>query len=326
MKTSTLFSLTPRKAWGLFLSQPSTPEPETPKHLRLFVRLLITALVVMALGLATESVAQVQDSTIYRVETKDGNEYLGRIVFDDPQKIKLITQNLGEITLNKTDIVKIETVQVSQIKDGVLWFNNPQASRHFWMPNGYGIKKGEGYYQNVWIFVNQFTVAASDHLSIGAGIVPTFLFGAPSPAWVTAKFSIPVKPDALNLGAGILAGTVLGDEGTGFGIAYGMSTFGTRDKNCTIGMGYGYSNYGWADRPTISFSALIRTSNRGYFITENYYIGTGEDPLVLISLGGRRIVKKVGIDFGLFMPIAPDITFIAIPWLGLTVPLVPKAK
>lgn len=326
MKTSALFATTPRKAWGLYLSKPSTPEPETPKHLRLFVRLLITALVVLALGLATESVAQVQDSTTYRVETKDGNEYLGRIVFDDPQKIKLITQNLGEITLNKIDIVKIEAVQVSQIKDGVLWFNNPQASRYFWMPNGYGIKKGEGYYQNVWIFVNQFTVAASDHLSIGAGIVPTFLFGGPSPVWVTGKFSIPVRPDVFNVGVGMLSGTVLGEENSGFGIAYGLTTFGTRDKNYSLGLGYGYADGDWANQPTVSFSALVRTSNRGYFLTENYYIGTGEDPLVLISIGGRRIVKKVGIDFGLFMPFVSGWNFVAIPWLGLTVPLVPKAK
>jgi hypothetical protein len=115
------------------------------------------------------------------------------------------------------------------------------------------------------------------------------------------------------MGVGMLSGTVLGEENSGFGIAYGLTSFGTRDRNYTLGLGYGYADGDWANQPTVSFSALICTSNRGYFLTENYYIGMGEDPLVLLSIGGRRIVKKVGTDFGLFMPIANGITFIAIP-------------
>jgi hypothetical protein len=303
--------------------KPSISKPNhefvTPTHPGQ-VYLFIAILWILILGSYKDSYCQVSDTTTYRVETKDGNEYLGKILFEDPDKITLITKTLGEIKINKMDILKIEAIRSSQVKNGVLWFDNPQASRYFWMPNGYGVKKGEGYYQNVWIFFNQFTVAPTDNFSIGFGIVPTFLFGASTPAWVTGKFSIPVVPDKFNIGAGILAGTVLGEENSGFGIAYGMTTFGSRDTNLSIGLGYGQTSGDWAKHPTISVSALIRTSNRGYFITENYLIGTGEDPLVLISFGGRRIVKKVGIDFGLFLPFSTGMDFIAIPWLGLTVP------
>lgn len=286
-------------------------------------RLICCSFWLILLSFSMDGYAQVQDTTTYRIETKDGNEYIGKIVFDDREKVKLITKNIGELYLNKNDIVKIEAIQVSQIKNGVLWFNNPQASRYFWMPNGYGIKKGEGYYQNVWIFINQFTVAPTDHFSIGVGMVPLFLFGGTSsPVWVTGKFSIPVTPEKFNLGAGILSGTVLGEEGTGFGIAYGLTTFGSRDKNVSIGLGYGYTGGEWANTPTISVSSMIRTSNRGYFLTENYYIDSGEESLVLISIGGRRIVKKTGIDFGLFIPFKSGMeNFVAIPWLGITAPL-----
>jgi hypothetical protein len=300
--------------------------PERTQHA--MKKLIFIIFWIIVLSISQDGFAQVQDTTTYRVETKDGNEYIGKIVFDDREKIKLITKNLGEIFLNKNDIVKIEAIQLSQIKDGVLWFNNPQASRYFWMPNGYGIKKGEGYYQNVWIFVNQFTVAPSDHFSVGLGIVPLFLFGGTStPLWVTGKFSIPVTPEKFNLGVGILSGTVIGEEGTGFGLAYGLTTFGSRDQNLSIGLGYGYSGGEWANTPTISVSGMVRTSNRGYFLTENYYIDTGEESLILISLGGRRIVKKTGIDFGLFIPFKSGMeTFVAIPWLGITVPLGTRKK
>lgn len=323
MKTSSVITPSPD------FSRPSSPvePPNSNQLVWILLQLLLGILCVLIISVSNKGFAQVLDTTTYRIETKDGNEYLGKVVFDNPESITLITKNLGEIKIKKSDILKMEAIQPSQIKDGVLWFENPQASRYFWMPNGYGIKKGEGYYQNVWILVNQLTVAPSDHFSLGVGIVPLFLFGGPSPMWVTGKFSIPVKPESFNLGLGLLSGTVAGESNSGFGIAYGLTTFGTRDKNISLGAGYGYAGGEWSKRPTLSLSALIRMSNRGYFLTENYYIGTGEDPLLLFSFGGRRIVKKTGIDFGLFIPVSSDMgMFVAIPWLGLTVPLGTKAN
>ena len=264
-----------------------------------------------------------KDSLVYRIETTNGNEFIGKILSQDQEKLILKTEQLGELTIQKKDVRDIEAINVEQVKDGVLWFDNPQASRYFWAPNGYGIKKGEGYYQNVWILVNQWTFAPSNNFSLGIGTIPLFFFGgAPTPIWMTAKFSVPLKQDKINLGAGILSGTVLGEEETGFGIAYGILTFGSRDKNASLGLGYGYAGGEWAKKPMITFSSMIRSGPRSYFLTENYYIGTAEDQLILLSFGGRRIVKKVGIDFGLFIPFTTGQDFfIAIPWLGITAPI-----
>ena len=180
-----------------------------------------------------------KDSLVYRIETTNGNEFIGKILSQDQEKLILKTEQLGELTIQKKDVRNIEAINVEQVKDGVLWFDNPQASRYFWAPNGYGIKKGEGYYQNVWILVNQWTFAPSNNFSLGIGTIPLFFFGgAPTPIWMTAKFSVPLKQDKINLGAGILSGTVLGEEETGFGIAYGILTFGSRDKNASLGLGY----------------------------------------------------------------------------------------
>ena len=86
------------------------------------------------------------------------------------------------------------------------------------------------------------------------------------------------------------------------GIADGLSTFGSRDKNFSIGLSYGYAAVEWADTPLISFSGMIRTGERGYFITENYLISSGDENVVMLSLEGRRIVKGVGIDSALVAP------------------------
>lgn len=265
--------------------------------------------------------AQTKDSTIVKIETTDGNEFIGEIVSQDSLKVVLKTDKLGELSIARADIRYQETIDVQQIKDGKLWFANPQSTRYFWSPNGYGLKKGEGYYQNIWVLWNQFSYGLSDNFSLGAGIIPTFLFaGAPTPIFATAKFSIPVKKNKVNLGGGAIVGTVLGEENTGLGILYGLSTFGSPDNNVTFGLGYGFAAGDWTNTPMINVNGMFRVSSRGYFITENYFISSDGESILLMMLGGRWIIKKAALDYGLVIPVGDIGTFIAIPWLGFTVP------
>lgn len=279
-------------------------------------------LIAITLCISCASFAQeLPDTTQYRIETRDGNEYIGQIVFQDQTSLKLKTEKLGEITIQKIDIKSMVALLKGRSKDGKYWLDNPQSTRYFWQPNGYGLKKGEAYYQNIWVFFNQVSVGVTDHFSVGAGIVPLFLFaGAPTPAWITPKFSVPVVEDKFNLGAGVLMGTVLGEPETGFGIAYGVTTFGSRDRNLSLGLGYGYAGGEWSNSPTVTVSGMIRTGERGYIVTENYFIGVGDETFVLFSIGGRRIVKRVGIDFALVIPSDTGGELFAFPILGLTVP------
>ena len=262
------------------------------------------------------------DSTMYKIETVDGNEFIGQISNEDSLHIFLKTEKFGELTILKTDIKKKESIKVQQIKDGQLWFENPQSGRYFWAPNGYGLKKGEGYYQNIWVLWNQFSYGVTDYFSVGGGLIPLFLFGGgPTPVFIAPKFSIPVSKDKFNIAAGAILGTVLGEEGTGFGILYSNLTFGSRDANVSLGGGGMFAGGEWAPAPLFNFSCMFRVTNRGYFITENYLLSTDGETIVMISGGGRWIIKKAAIDYGLFIPIATGMdTFIAFPWLGFTIP------
>jgi hypothetical protein len=263
------------------------------------------------------------DTTImYRITTADGNKYFGKIIKQNVIYITLSTEDVGTIQLQREDIKTINAIKESQIRNGKIWYPNLQSTRYFFAPNGYGLKRGEGYYQNVWVLFNQFSVGVVDYFSIGAGTVPLFLFaGTPSPVWVIPKVSIPVIKDKFNIGAGAFLGTVIPEENTGFGIIYGLTTFGSRDRNVSIGVGYGYLSGDWAQNPLINISSFIRISPRTYFITENYFIPS-EDNIVIFSLGARSIINRVGLDYGLFIPFFKDQENIfAIPWLGITVPL-----
>ena len=269
-----------------------------------------------------------QDSLKTRIETLDGNEYIGIILEKNDGKIRLQTEKLGVIVINTADIKQMSEIIAPKAKDGSYWLDNPQATRYFWSPNGYNLKKGEGYYQNVWILFNQIVYGFTDHFSGGVGIFPLVLFGGgPTPFWVTAKFSVPVVENKINLGVGGLAGTVIGEENTSFGILYGLGTFGSKDKNLSIGLGWAFADGEMAKNPTVNISGMIRTGSKGYFLTENYFIGTPEKFIMIMSVGGRRIIKHVGLDFGAFIPVGADIgKFVALPWLGLTIPFGAKPQ
>lgn len=92
-------------------------------------------------------------------------------------------------------------------------------------------------------------------------------------------------------------------------------------SNVTFGLGYGFAGGEWASSPMINVNGMFRVTSRGYFITENYYINAGGESMVLLTLGGRWIIKKAALDYGFVIPAGADIgTFIAIPWLGFTIP------
>jgi hypothetical protein len=274
--------------------------------------------------------AAFRDSS-WLVETNDGNEYIGLIREKTPDKIVLLTPNIGEISILRGDIRRMETLDAKQIKDGQVWYQNAQSTRYLYGPNGYGLQKGEAYYQNVWVLFNQISVGVTDHFTLGVGLVPFFLFNGPTPVWLTPKVSIPIKKDKVNVGVGALLATVLGSEdfggGGSFGVAYGQLTLGSRDRNVNFGVGYGYAGDSWANSPTLSFSTMLRGSKKVAFVSENYLFDAGENSVGMLSAGIRFLGKKIAIDAALVVPVGGDIgALIAIPWLGLNVPFGKKQK
>jgi hypothetical protein len=272
---------------------------------------------------AQESAIPADTTTLFQIDTKDGNSYVGKILEITAEQVLIDTETLGVLTLKQINIKSIVEINPTTMKNGEHWFDNPQAARYFWAPNGYGLKKGEGYYQNVWVLANQVSVGVSDYVSIGVGMVPLFLFGGTAtPIWFTPKVSIPIVKDKFNLGAGVMFATAIGEDATSIALPYTIATFGTRDRNTSIGVGYGWAGGQWAKNPTFTVGFMARVSRNAYFISENYYIPTAEEDIGLLSVGGRKILKKVGLDWGFFLPIISSMDrLVVIPWLGITAPL-----
>ena len=287
-----------------------------------------TAVIILLLGVLFPGIVcmsqEKPDTTVtLRIETIDGNIYIGRYVSEDSLSMVLQTESLGEIRIPQNSI-KTRTLLKQVVKVGNdIWLPNPQSSRYFWAPNGYGLEENTSYYQNIWILYNQFSFGLTNNFSLGAGMLPLFLFaGGSTPIWIVPKFSIPVEKDKFNLGTGAFLGTIIGEDTGIFGLLYGTATIGSRDKNFSLGIAYGFAGGDWLNVPVINVSSMIRTGPRGYFITENYVITAEGETVVLLSAGGRSIIRNVGLDYSLWIPLGFEMdTFVAIPFLGITVPI-----
>jgi hypothetical protein len=262
-------------------------------------------------------------SAIWRIETNDGNEFFGTVVNKDSASVRLHTKMLGEITIPVKFIVTIAPVDQESIKQGEIWLKNLQSTRYFYAPNGYGLDKGSGYYQNTWVMFNQMSYGFTNYFSVGVGMVPMFLFGGEAtPVWVLPKLSVPIINEKLNLGCGAMLGGFIStesDQGV-FGITYITATAGNRDRNLTLGFGYPFSNTGWSP-PMFNLSGLMRVGKKGYLLTENYVFSIEDDYAGAIMLGGRTVWSRLSLDYGLVIPVNLAEVFIAIPWLGFTLPL-----
>ena len=270
----------------------------------------------------TQTHAQTADSTIlWRIVTTDDNEYIGEVLSRDSETLQLQTDRLGVLTIRVRDIRVMEQVNQQQMVGEEIWLENPQATRYLWNTNGYGIRQGEGYYQNLWVLFNQVSIGVVDHFSVSLGTVPLFLFGGlETPVWVIPKFSIPVVKDKFNLGGGILAATVVGLQEGWAGVAFGSATYGSRDRNVNFGLGYGFADGNWSNTPVITISGMHRYSRRGYILTENYLFGFGDFTAGVISVAGRTVWDGISLDYGGFVPLGDVGTVIVLPWLSLIIP------
>ncbi|MDX2135244.1 MAG: hypothetical protein SFV52_10665 [Saprospiraceae bacterium] len=284
-------------------------------------------LLCLSIGLRAQDTPPADSLETVVINMLDGNEMVGQLVRQDAQTLTLRTKDYGDVILRKDQIKSISEGDSRRLVDGVYWQDNVYATRYLFGPSAYNLRKGEGYYQNTWIFINQFSVGVTNHFTIGAGLIPLFFFaGTPSPVWITPKVSLPIQSEIFNASLGALAGTVVGEEESGFGVLYGNTTFGPRDRNLTLGLGYGFAGGELADVPTVTIGGTYRVGPKLALLTENYFLDAGDSNYFLGSFGLRFILRDVAIDGALIIPTETGGSLFFIPWLGLTVPFGRRKK
>lgn len=284
--------------------------------------LFIFSLFTISLIAQTQTSSNIDTIQYVQVKTLDGNTYIGSIIEETSEFLLIKTQSAGEVKIPKIHIKKMTRFSGKQLKDGKYWFENPNATRNLYGPTGYGLEKGEGYYQNFMLFLNSVNIGITDNITIGAGFLPLGLENGFN-FLVTPKFSVPVVPDKVNLAGGLLYARFFEEN---MGIIYGVGTYGPKDHNATLGVGYGFINGELAKRPIITVSGMTRVGRKFGLVTENWFIpveGYEDDKnyFAAFTYGVRYISEGVTIDFS-FLRVSDmgDFFILGVPLVGVVIP------
>lgn len=237
----------------------------------------------------------------YRLETQDGS-FNGVLSSMSLTNVELSTPDGTKVNVPRSSIVRVVPADSSSPAASRLGANRPanyydigNGNRLFFGPTARGLRKNEGVFHDVNIFLVGVNYGITNTFSIGgyASLIPGISL-TEQILILTPKLSFPVT-EKLHVGAGVLYARVPFDnnnDAAGAGIGYGNMTYGTADKNVTLGVGYTFADYGIYDNGdhgsfVFQLAGQTRIARRVSLVSENYLIADSRP--VLAGLEGVRL-------------------------------------
>ena len=286
-----------------------------------------------------------------RLFLHNGGVYEGRVLEITLDYFLIDTPLMGETKIMKSQISTLTYITQDQMGD--MQGNNrsadinPQSSRYFFSPSAHALKKGEGYYHNIWYAYNSISYGITDDFTAGIALTP-FGMGA------TAKYSYQLS-DNLNAsvgGIGLLPFNSDAVGSTGMGIGFVNITLGDERKNVSLNYGLAwyentrsiyidtyYSDWGTPPNYYIvghnveytaatnahmfNVSAMFEASSRIWILLETYFIypqTQDADPVSVNVIGLRSASKKRSALWDWGIVALPSEGVFGIPWIACTVP------
>ena len=228
----------------------------------------------------------------YNVELRSGTVFIGVLQTASSETLEFSTKDLGVVRVQRADLKRLELLTVSQASKGYADVGN--GTRLFFAPTARNLRRGEGYLQDIEIYLLGVNYGITDNISVGAlvPIIPglgatVFAFTPKVSAALTDKFS---------MGAGVLYARAFGYGG---GIGYGVATYGTADDNVTMGLGYGFADgFEETSSPVVLLGGAKRVSRNISLLNETYIVSGGFAGLLGARLHGGRYGGSLGFIYG----------------------------
>lgn len=286
---------------------------------------------------------EVKNDSIYFITAKDGSTVNGTLQEKNEKQISINTRNFGTVTIERDSIRQLQVLAPVSYKNGKFFFPNPNATRYFMSPSAIPLEKGEGYFQNTYLFLCSANYGITNNISLGAGIdvITPFIKGSGGPiAIATLKAGFRIVENFYIAGTTILLHTPYLDNATdknesAYLIEDASFTIGNPDINFTAGIAYGLHDGEGMPGPSFTFSGMARVTPRFSLLSENWIIPetqyqydyfSGTDSIIgtsykgYISYGMRFMSQKIAVDFGFINngDIAKSI-FLGIPYVDFVV-------
>ena len=236
----------------------------------------------------------------FKVELKDGTVLTGNIMSEDETSMEIHLADIGLLTIDKDKIKRIVPLDASKDVRKSYWFENPHATRLLFAPTAIPLKRGEGYYQNIYIVGNMFNYGVLNNLSIGGGFDFITMFIRTGDGWhpmlnfnIKSGFRV---SENFHAGVGGLYVTILDEFSAG--ILYGLGTIGSYNTNLTLGLGWGFVDGTFEAKPFIMIGGMARISEKLWFVSENWIAPVNNDSKYypVFSYGLRFAAKRIAVD------------------------------
>ena len=265
---------------------------------------------------------RVADSTqVQVIRLRNGSSIVGRVTEVGADTVRFAA-NGGTLSLARADIVDVREVATSSMRRGEVWPANPNVTRLLFAPTGRMLARGEGYFNDTYLFLVSAQGGITSRFNLGGGlsVLPLDNF-TDNALFITPKIGVIASPK-FNLAIGGLAGFVGGlmDEGAdaSFGVVYAVGTAGSPDASISFGTGLAYAGGNFADHPVAMLGGETRLSRRVAFVTENYLI-PNDDVSSVISYGLRFFGEKLSADLAFWNAPGEHMVFPGIPYVAFSV-------
>lgn len=181
-----------------------------------------------------------------------------------------------------------------EIVSGVYYREDPNTTRLLLAPTGRGLKSGQAYFADYFLFFPTLAVGVTDHIALSGGI--SLVPGASSQlAYFGPKFSFPLS-SYVSFSTGLLY-LVIPEDTDDATLTYAVGTFGSKRNSVTLGLGLPFTSDGESD-PVLLLGGEVQVSNGAKLLTENWLFTEG-DGLFLFSGGVRFFGAKMAVDLAL---------------------------
>lgn len=263
----------------------------------------------------------------YEITLNDGSSLIGSILSRDSTTIVFQTSSISRIEIPVQQMKSLKEIVPGNTAGGYS-IANPFPTKYFFTQSAINLHKGEGYYQNTYLFFNSVNYGFTDYFSVGAGIEVLSTFGSLTAGgkfspifYIAPKVGFKVAEN-LHLGAGVTLANISDFfDNTVIGLGSGLATYGSTEHNVTLGLGTGFSfENKYVSNLIYSVSGMTRVSNRIALVSENYIFPADNGYYTVFSYGMRFIANKISVDLGFInnKDIIKGI-FIGIPYIDFNV-------
>ena len=302
-----------------------------------YFRWMINAcIIILSLGITSSISGQQAQDKIPEVEVilRNGQEFVGVLKEENDSLIILVVDEVGEITIEKSRIKSIKTITTRNIDLDAKGFpvDYHNSTRYLISPSGYGLKRGQAYYENIYVFFNSFAFGISDRFTITVGgEVASPLFAGEVPVmYISPRFNFALKNENGAFSAGAIFFTIPESDLEVVGLAQAALTLGNRNNNINLGFGVGFSSDESNSVFMFNLAASQRLTKKLSFVTDNFVFTEGgfggDDNVYVLSAALRIHFSKPGaaLNVGLWRPLEDLDDLIAIPMISATIPFSSK--